>query len=163
MNVFTVITTIISLLIGLAGLYFAAGKPPINFWLVLAGLVVCGSVALAYYLGSRARSTADSAALSLRVHGGTRTPDVLSQQNIFRWYFLTMGGELVSPGGDSQAVLARTLYLSFEPEVKVTTLRVTSPDIPLPPFEVKEFNQRYAIIAFFGDVPPGVLEVRVGP
>ena len=33
----------------------------------------------------------------------------------------------------------------------------------LPGYEVKEFNQRYAIIVFFGDIEEGTLEVEVTP
>ncbi len=33
----------------------------------------------------------------------------------------------------------------------------------LPIYEVKEFNQRYAIIVFSDNVPAGTLEVTVSP
>jgi len=53
------------------------------------------------------------------------------------------------------------LFVTFEDDVVIRTLVVQSPDMLLPIYEVKEFNQRYAIIHFAANVPAGTLEVMV--
>jgi hypothetical protein len=54
------------------------------------------------------------------------------------------------------------LFISFEYPVKVGTLEVSSPDFVMPHFEVKEFNNRFAIITFSNDIPVGTLVISVG-
>ncbi len=54
-----------------------------------------------------------------------------------------------------------TVFISFEPEVEISTLKVRSPNIALPTHEVKEFNQRFAIVVFVGPVAEGTLEFEV--
>jgi len=56
-----------------------------------------------------------------------------------------------------------TLFVTFENDVVISTLNVRSPDMQLPPYEVKEFNQRFAVIVFSDNVPAGTLEVVVTP
>ena len=51
--------------------------------------------------------------------------------------------------------------MTFEDDVAVGTLNMRSPDMQLPVYEVKEFNQRYAIITFQDNVPAGTLELEV--
>jgi len=53
------------------------------------------------------------------------------------------------------------LFVSFENDVVVSTIKVRSPDMQLPVYEIKEFNQRYAIIVFSDNVQAGTLEVIV--
>ena len=68
------------------------------------------------------------------------------------------------PAGQQQSeAVSATLFVTFQPEVKISTIQVRSLDVKLPVYEVKEFNQRYAIIVFAGDIGPGTLEVTVGP
>ena len=57
--------------------------------------------------------------------------------------------------------LLATLFVSFEDVVVIHTLTDRSPDMQLPIYEVKEFNQRYAIIQFMDNVPAGTLEIEV--
>jgi len=56
-----------------------------------------------------------------------------------------------------------TLFISFETDTIVSTFKVRSPDIQLPTYEVKEFNQRFAIVVFSNNVPAGTLEIIVSP
>jgi hypothetical protein len=69
----------------------------------------------------------------------------------------------VSPGGEKRIASLATLFVSFENDVAINTLVVRSPDMRLPIYEVKEFNQRYAIIVFSDEVPAGTLEVEATP
>jgi hypothetical protein len=56
-----------------------------------------------------------------------------------------------------------TLFVSFEPEVKISTLKVRALEGVLLEHEVKEFNQRFAITAFMGSTRVGTIEVIVEP
>lgn len=108
-------------------------------------------------------SLVDSALLRLHVFQDHRTPDRLEAKNIFRWYYLShvLIGR-ATDGKDLETELP-TLFISFQPEVRITTLKVRSPDIKLPRHEVKEFNQKFAIIVFSEKIPDGTLEVSVEP
>lgn len=106
----------------------------------------------------------DRALLRLHVYSDHRLPDALTAENIFRWYHLRQGIVTVTPNGKKQAAFPMTtLFVTFEPEVRVSTLKVQSPDIALPAHEVKEFNQRFAIITFMGELTAGTLVVSVQP
>lgn len=105
-----------------------------------------------------APEVARTAECSMRVFGDDRIPEEIVRDNIWRWYWLRQtlhgvdaAGALVYQG------VSVTVFLSFDNPVAVGTLRVQSPDIRLPPHEVKEFNNRFAIIAFMADVPAGTL------
>ncbi|MGE8218474.1 MAG: hypothetical protein ACN6OU_01815 [Stenotrophomonas acidaminiphila] len=112
--------------------------------------------------GLRRRSTRDNALLRLHVYGDHRLPDRLAYKNIFRWFYLWTTFDGIQPDGTTQRIGSiETLFVSFDEDVKVSTLTVRSPDAALPLYEVKEFNQRYAIITFSSAVPPCTLEVAV--
>jgi hypothetical protein len=102
-----------------------------------------------------------SAMLRLHVFGDHRTPDCLQAENIFRWYYLEAGIDGLSPEGVTRLGSFVTLFIAFEEDVVISTLKVRSPDVQLPRHEVKEYNQRYAIIVFSGNIPSGTLEVSV--
>jgi hypothetical protein len=63
-------------------------------------------------------------------------------------------------GSKNREILTSKLFISFDPPVKVGTLRVKA-DKPLAHFEVKEFNNRFAIIAFQEAVPECNLDIEV--
>lgn len=106
----------------------------------------------------------DRALLRLHLFADHRVPDVLVAENIFRWYHLRQAIVTTGPdGAQTTAFPITTLFVSFELEVRISTLKVRSPDIALPSHEVKEFNQRFAIIVFMGELPTGTLEVSVQP
>lgn len=109
-------------------------------------------------------ATADRAKLRLHVYADHRVPDKLHAENIFRWYYLRQAVVPINAAGEKASThLWTTFFVSFEPEVRISSLKVRSPDVALPPHEVKEFNQRYAIIVFNGQVGEGTLEFEVQP
>jgi hypothetical protein len=111
-----------------------------------------------------APTTVDKATLRLHVYADHRVPDSIHSENIFRWYYLRQAVVAVGPNGEhAPAYLSTTLFVSFEPEVRISTLKVRSPNLTLPLHEVKEFNQRFAIIVFAGPLAEGTLEVSVQP
>lgn len=113
---------------------------------------------------TQARAIVDRARLRLHVYADNRVPEALTMENIFRWYYLRQRLVTVTPEGKEIAAFPMTtLFVTFEPEVQISTLKVRSPDIKLPAHEVKEFNQRFAIIAFMGEMTAGTLEVSVEP
>lgn len=107
------------------------------------------------------RVVANVASLRLHVYGDHRTPERLSFENIFRWFYLQTTINGVGPSGTTRIGTLATLFVTFENDVVISTLNVRSPDMQLPPYEVKEFNQRYAVIVFSDNVPAGTLEVVV--
>ncbi|MBU6470443.1 MAG: hypothetical protein KGQ68_07150 [Gammaproteobacteria bacterium] len=108
-------------------------------------------------------SLVDSALLRLHIFKDHRTPDRLEAKNIFRWYYLSHVLSGKSTDGKDIEMELPTLFVSFQPEVRITTLKVRSPDIQLPRHEVKEFNQKFAIIVFSEKISEGTLEVSVEP
>ena len=124
-------------------------------------VVIAGGIFLAVKLGWLKRY-ADSAQLVLRFNqAGQSVPDKLSHHNIWRWYILHSVATFVAPQGSYRATTA-TIVVSFEPEVSITTIRCASPDSVVPKYEVKEFNQRYAIIVFETELPKGTLQINFG-
>lgn len=114
--------------------------------------------------GVSVNQSADKALLRLHIYGDNRIPDKVSAENIFRWYYLKNAIVMNVQNSEQRSdVVSVTLFVTFEPDVKISTIRVSSPDIKLPLYEVKEFNQRYAIITFASDIPPGTLDVLVNP
>jgi hypothetical protein len=111
----------------------------------------------------RKRTVVKVASLRLHVYGDHRTPERLSFENIFRWFYLQTAINSVWPSGTTRIGTLATLFITFEDDVVISTLNVRSPDMQLPPYEVKEFNQRYAVIVFSDNVPAGTLEVVVTP
>ena len=109
----------------------------------------------------RKRDLVKKALVRLHVYGDHRTPDGLSTENIFRWFYLQTTIEGVGPSGITTFGKLVTLFITFEDDVVISTIKVHSPDIQLPRYEVKEFNQRYAIVVFSDNVPAGTLEVAV--
>ena len=106
----------------------------------------------------------EKAFLRLHMYGDNRMPDRIADENIFRWYYLKNIIVMHGPEGQQKGeAVSATLFVTFQPEVKISTIQVRSPDVKLPIYEVKEFNQRFAIIVFAGDIGPGTLEVTVSP
>jgi hypothetical protein len=104
---------------------------------------------------------ADRARLRLHVYGDTRVPEKLSYENVWRWYHLNTIAEMIdSAGAKKQNLLASTLFISFDQPVKIGTLSVHA-DKPLPTYEVKEFNNRFAVIVFDGGMPECNLDIEV--
>lgn len=163
--------------IGIAGLSLAFifgilqyYLPQLPMWASAAGIGV-GIFLLGVSLGhlwigraSQPKKIAERALLRLHVYADHRVADALASENIFRWYQLRQAIVVTSPDGTEKTAFPSTiLFVTFEPEVRITTLKVQSPDITLPPHEVKEFNQRFAIVVFMGELSTGTVEVSVQP
>ena len=129
------------------------------------GIFLLGlSVGLMAAGGFRAkRQLRQKASLRLHVFGDHRAPNRLGQDNIFRWYYLQMAVNSIGPQGPQRVATFATLFITFEDDVAIHTLTVRSPDMQLPAYEVKEFNQRFAIVVFSDNVPAGTLEIEVCP
>ena len=164
--------------IGIAGLSLAVlfgvlqyYVPQFPSWAACSGVVIGStllgaSIALLFAHGSKRRVHAPvkSALLRLHVYADQRVPEALRAENIFRWYHLRHGITAIAPDtGQQTHFLMSTLFITFEPEVIISSLRVRSPNIALPAHEVKEFNQRYAIVTFTGALTEGTLEIAVQP
>jgi hypothetical protein len=104
---------------------------------------------------------ADSAELRLHIYGDTRTPSLVAERDIWRWYYLriTMVA-LEQPTGKRSEFPVPLLFVTFDNPVRVGTLEVSA-DFKLPTYEVKEFNNRFAIIVFGDDLPTGTLNIAV--
>jgi hypothetical protein len=104
----------------------------------------------------------DSAAFKLHSYGDNRTPQCISSNNIWRWYYLRNRISVINTSDGSMSVsMVSILFITFERPVKISTLHVSSPDVTLPNYEVKEFNNRFAIIVFSDEIPAGTLDIYI--
>ena len=125
----------------------------LSVWLVVADQRNAGAM----------HQPVEKAFLRLHMYGDNRIPDRIAEENIFRWYYLKNVIVMSDPAGQQSEAVSAILFVTFQPEVKISTIHVRSPDVKLPLYEVKEFNQRYAIIVFAKDIGPGTLEITVSP
>lgn len=133
---------------------------------VASGILVV-VFAAGLYFGSQRKSVGaspvlkDSAELRLHFYGDDRPPTRIFASNIWRWYYLrNMFVTIDKNTGKEQRYAIPNLFISFDEPVKVGTLEVIA-DFKLPLYEVKEFTNRFAIIAFSGDLPAGDLNITV--
>jgi hypothetical protein len=112
------------------------------------------------WLGSTS-SLADRAEFHLRFYGDHRTPTATSTVNIWRWYMLrnSLTTHILATGEQATATIV-DIFVTFDNPVKVGTLELRSNDFIVPKHEVKEFNNRFTIIAA-DDLPAGVLDIVV--
>lgn len=143
-------------------------QPQIPTWVSISGigvgLFMLGVSIGVIWSGRRNPKTAkpvDTAFLRLHIYRDHRTPDRLEAKNIFRWYYLShiILGQTID--GKNEEIEIPTLFITFDPEVRITSLKVRSPDMELPRHEVKDFNQKYAIIVFSEKLKEGTLELEV--
>jgi hypothetical protein len=108
-------------------------------------------------------SLVDRAQLRLHVYGDTRLPDRLAAENVWRWYYMhEMLLMMNQDGSKNREILTSKLFISFDQPVSVGTMTVRA-DKPLAHYEVKEFNNRFAIIAFPEAIPECNLDIEVTP
>ena len=69
---------------------------------------------------------------------------------------------LKQDGTKDREILTSKLFISFDQPVAVGTLTVRA-DKPLMHYEVKEFNNRFAIIAFGEKLPECNIDIEVTP
>jgi hypothetical protein len=67
---------------------------------------------------------------------------------------------LEQPTGKRSEFPVPLLFVTFDNPVRVGTLEVSA-DFKLPTYEVKEFNNRFAIIVFGDELPTGTLNIAV--
>ena len=95
--------------------------------------------------------------VSLQFFASGTPPLMLSQKNLYRWYALN--GDLRN--GNTLARIVTVTWLFDKPtyykQIEIRSLQ----NIPLPQYEVKDSNDRYAIIAFMGTVPDGAIEFEL--
>lgn len=136
-------------------------------WVIFSGIGV-GVFMLGLSIGlmrteSRKAKTVKTALLRLHTYRDHRVPDSLEMKNIFRWYYLSHIIKSITIEGKKEEIEFPTLFVTFEPEVQIATLKVRSPDMKLPRHEVKEFTQKYAIVVFSEKLKEGTLEILVVP
>ena len=67
-----------------------------------------------------------------------------------------------APKGEERRMhVTPMLYINFDKPVNVGTLEVESDGFRLPPYDTKEFTNRFAIIVFGEDLPAGTIIIRV--
>jgi hypothetical protein len=121
--------------------------------------------------GQKAEATAtakpgpmvDRASLRLHVYGDTRLPDRLSATNVWRWFYLNDVLVMMKQDGTKdREIVTSKLFISFDQPVGVGTMTVRS-DKPLSHYEVKEFNNRFAIVVFGEALPECNIDIEVNP
>src|SRR5258708_22118387 len=101
----------------------------------------------------RPGTLAERASLRLHVYTDNRLPDRLSASNIWRWFYLHDVLVMMNQDGTkNREILTSKLFISFDQPVAVGTMPIRS-DKPISHYEVKEFNNRFPIIAFQEALP----------
>jgi hypothetical protein len=112
----------------------------------------------------KTETVVDTAELILEFYDNGSPPAALKYFNAWRWCFYPFGQSVreQQTGNVVAEQHVGVLVLSFDPLVMVSTLRVES-KTTIPIWEVKEFNPRFAVIAFLGKMPPCTITVHVRP
>jgi len=126
---------------------------PLVFVLLATAILIASQLG---WLGSR---LARSAELHLRYYGDERPPTIVSHVDVWRWYSLRNAMAVMTAQGVMSASIT-IIFITFDQPVLAGTLEVRSADFVVPKHEVKEFNNRFAIIAI-NDPPPGVLDILI--
>jgi len=100
--------------------------------------------------------------LRLLIQREEQTPSSIFYMNISKWClfdqnFTRIDKEISRNHGGGPVCL----FLLFDQPTRGEVLDVTS-DAVLPRYEVKEFNDRFAIVAFAEPLPAGTLEITTG-
>jgi hypothetical protein len=104
----------------------------------------------------------DRSELRLLIHGEQQTPTPIFYMNISKWFLLAQNFlRIDKETNTNHAEGPVCLFVLFDQPTRVEKLNVTS-DSVLPRHDVKEFNDRFAIIAFAGPIPAGTLEITTG-
>jgi hypothetical protein len=103
----------------------------------------------------------DRSELRLVIDNEKQAPATVFYMNVSKWCllgqnFIRIDGE---PDNDQDHGPV-CLFILFDQPTKDGVLNVAS-DSVLPRYDIKEFNDRFAIIAFAGPIPVGTLEITV--
>lgn len=97
--------------------------------------------------------------LRIQFSGGPALPREIDQQNVFRWYALAQLRVEVGPNRPrAERITSWAVTVIFDQPTEVRNVRIDGGP-QLPRHEIKDASARHAIIAFDGDIPPGVLEI----
>jgi hypothetical protein len=146
-----------ALVTAIAPIWAAMAGAPGYLIFTVALVALASALVIIPHLSAILLGTNNTAFMRLHIYPDERHPDKLHTENIFRFYQLRNVPEGGLAGGGST-----TMFVTFENDVKITSIEVSSPDMLLPVHEVKEYTQRYAIICFAEFLPGGTLEVRAG-
>ena len=104
----------------------------------------------------------DRSELRLVVDNEKRAPTSIFYMNVSKWCLLGQNFIRIDKEPDRDQDRGPVcLFILFDQPTKDELLSVTS-DSVLPHYDIKEFNDRFAIIAFAGPIPVGTLEIIVG-
>jgi hypothetical protein len=151
-----------AVLIAIGPVWAAVAGAPGYLIFTLALVALASSLVIIPKLSAFLRGTNNSAHLRLHIHADERHPTRLLAENIFRFYQLRNVLLAPLPGAGMAQGTCDIFFVAFQNDVRITTLEVSSPDMVLPAHEVKEYNPRFAIVSFMGELPGGTLELRVG-
>jgi hypothetical protein len=106
--------------------------------------------------------------VQIQCHADGRWPTAIKVENIAGWYALRNTMTLFSIDQKTgtttqQPVHSWSLFINFDVPTQYGQLVVDGGGAQLPPYEIKTSTQRYAIIAFNGDIGGMVLTVRTNP
>lgn len=109
---------------------------------------------------SKVEPLVDRSELRMQSYGDERVPTVVSQINVWRWFYGRNIFQGFDPTGNPRNMaVAVSLFVSFDKPTKVGTMTVHA-DFRLPRYEVKEFNNRFAVIWFSEDLPAGSFKIE---
>jgi hypothetical protein len=104
----------------------------------------------------------DRSELRLVIDNEKQAPTTVFYMNISKWCLLGQNFTRIDKEAYSDHDLGPVcLFILFDQPTKDELLNVTS-DSRLPRYDIKEFNDRFAIIAFAGPIPTGTLEIIAG-
>lgn len=104
---------------------------------------------------------AESFELHLRFFGDNRPPLMISEKNVWRWYSLRNVFTVMTPDGKAQETAITNIFIAFDKPLWAGVARVSSNDYVVSRHEIKEFNQKFAIVTI-ETTPPGVLDISGG-
>jgi hypothetical protein len=104
----------------------------------------------------------DRSELRLVIDNDKQAPTTVFYMNVSKWCLLGQNFSRIDKEPDRDRDHGPVcLFILFDQPTKDELLNVTS-DSPLPRYDIKEFNDRFAIIAFAGPIPAGTLEIISG-
>ena len=104
----------------------------------------------------------DRSELRLVIDSEKQIPTTAFYMNVSKWCMLGQDFTRIDKEADRDHGRGPVcLFILFDQPTKDEVLNVTS-DSVLPRYDIKEFNDRFAIIAFAGPIPVGTLEIIVG-
>jgi hypothetical protein len=147
--------------IGLSGDIRRANAASMAFLSLLLG------AAFVWWLGIGAVETMTIAprttGLRLQFNAGNAHPDLIDRENVWRWYALPFGIEGADKEGKVIARIGRpwVIYVQFDKPTTVKGFKIDAGGATLPPYEVKDYGPRHAILAFADDLAGLVLTISV--